>query len=76
MPHYFRIRRLPGGGGLWDREPAARLCEPQSRVCGHSGRVQSLPVLVIIDEPNDIMGNEVIGAFTGMLNSSSMKNSS
>ena len=36
----------------------------------------SSPVLVIIDEPNDIMGNEVIGAFTGMLNSSSMKNSS
>ena len=33
-------------------------------------------MLVIIDEPNDIMENEVIGAFTGMLNSSSMKNSS
>ena len=30
----------------------------------------------IIGEPNAIMEHEVIGAFTGMLNSSSMKNSS
>ena len=34
------------------------------------GRVQSSPVLVIIDEQNAIMENEVMGAVTDMLNSS------